>query len=89
MSLWGLYGPSSQSLMTKRVGVSAQGQLQGALGSIVGIANIIAPTMFNAVFAAALSTFKQWRLPGAPFLLSAALLLVAVGIGTKATAVEP
>ena len=36
--------------------------------------------------AAALSTFKQWRLPGAPFLLSAALLLLAVGISVKATA---
>lgn len=88
MGLWGLYGPSSQSLMTKRIGPTQQGQLQGALGSIVGVANIIAPTIFSVVFAAALSTFRNWRLPGAPFLLSAVLLLLAVGLGLKATAVE-
>jgi DHA1 family tetracycline resistance protein-like MFS transporter len=85
MGLWGLYGPSSQSLMTKRIGPSRQGQLQGALGSIVGMANIVAPTIFSAVFAAALSTFRSWRMPGAPFLLAAALLLVAAGLGLRAT----
>ena len=88
MGFWGLYGPSSQSLMTKRVGPTHQGQLQGALGSIVGVANIVAPTIFSAVFAAALSTFRTWRLPGAPFLLSAAFLLLAMVLGLKATAVE-
>jgi DHA1 family tetracycline resistance protein-like MFS transporter len=54
----------------------------------VGVANIIAPTIFSVVFAAALSTFRNWRLPGAPFLLSAVLLLLAVGLGLKATGVE-
>ena len=85
MAIWGLYGPSAQSLMTRRVGTAEQGQLQGALSSITGIANMIAPTLFSLVFAGALSTFREWRLPGAPFLVAASCLLVATGLGLRAT----
>jgi DHA1 family tetracycline resistance protein-like MFS transporter len=86
MAIWGLYGPSAQSLMSRRVSESEQGQLQGALSSITGIANLVAPAIFSFIFAAALSTFKDWRMPGAPFLLAAALLVVAVGLAFVGTA---
>ena len=82
MALWGLYGPSAQSLMTSRVGQSEQGQLQGALSSITGMANMIAPAVFSLVFAAAISTFRTWRLPGAPFILASAIL-VGGGAGDR------
>lgn len=85
MALWGLYGPSSQSLMTNRVGASEQGQLQGALSSITGVANMLAPAVFSFVFAAAIGAFRDWRLPGAPFLLASAILVVAVGLGIEGT----
>ncbi len=85
MAIWGLYGPSAQSLMTRRVAESEQGQLQGALSSITGIANMISPALFSLVFAAALSSFRSWRLPGAPFLIAALLLVVATGLGLRAT----
>lgn len=85
MGLWGLYGPSAQSLMTQRVGPSEQGQLQGALGSLTGIANVISPKLFSLTFVAALGTFRAWGLPGAPFLLSAVIMLVAIGLGLQAT----
>jgi MFS transporter, DHA1 family, tetracycline resistance protein len=84
MALWGLYTPSAQSLMTRRVGLSQQGQLQGALSSVTGIANMISPALFSFTFAAALSTFRSWRLPGAPFLLAAAILVIALGLGLHA-----
>jgi DHA1 family tetracycline resistance protein-like MFS transporter len=83
MALWGLYGPSAQSLMTRRVGQSEQGQLQGALSSLTGIANMLAPALFSLIFAAALGTFRQWHLPGAPFLVASGALLVAMGLGVK------
>jgi DHA1 family tetracycline resistance protein-like MFS transporter len=85
MALWGLYGPAAQSLMTRRVGESEQGQLQGALSSLTGIANMISPALFSLVFSAALTTVRSWRLPGAPFLLASALLLVAAALGWHAT----
>lgn len=84
MALWGLYGPSAQSLMTRRFGQSEQGQLQGALSSLIGIANMLSPALFSLTFAAALSTFRSWRLPGAPFLMAAAVLIVALGLGLHA-----
>src|SRR5262249_54996399 len=89
MAFWGLYGPSAQSLMTRRVDPSEQGRLQGALASVVGIANVISPIMFSRIFAASLSTSRGWQLPGAAFLLSALLLVIAGGIGWEATKDQP
>src|SRR6202453_1582203 len=43
LSLWGLGSPAMQSLMTRRVDKSAQGQLQGAMMSMFGVAGMIAP----------------------------------------------
>jgi DHA1 family tetracycline resistance protein-like MFS transporter len=86
MAIWGLYGPSAQSLMSRRVSESEQGKLQGALSSITGIANLIAPAIFSVIFAAALSTFQAWRLPGAPFLVAAVLLLLALTLAFVGTA---
>jgi DHA1 family tetracycline resistance protein-like MFS transporter len=85
MAIWGLYGPSAQSLMTRRVGESEQGQLQGALSSLTGVANMVSPALFTLVFSAALTTFRGWGVPGAPFLLASGLLLVAVGLGLHAS----
>ena len=88
IGFWGLYGPSAQSLMTRRVGPTEQGQLQGALSSLTGVANVVSPALFSAVFAAALSTFREWRLPGAPFLLSSLFLVTAIALGLQATRAE-
>jgi DHA1 family tetracycline resistance protein-like MFS transporter len=88
MGVWGLYGPSAQSLMTQRVGPSEQGQLQGALSSLTGVANVVAPYLFSSIFAAALSTFRRWQMPGAPFLLATVFLAVALILGLKASEPE-
>ena len=55
--------------MTRRVGQSEQGQLQGALSSLTGMANMLAPALFSLTFAAALGMFRRWNAPGAPFLI--------------------
>jgi DHA1 family tetracycline resistance protein-like MFS transporter len=85
MSFWGLAGPTSQSLMSQRVGPSEQGQLQGANSSIQGLGNLIGPGVFSLTFAYAIGTGKDWGLPGAPFLLAALMLLVAALIAWRAT----
>jgi len=46
-ALMGLFGPSVQSLMSRRVGISEQGQLQGATSSIMGITGMIGPGLFT------------------------------------------
>lgn len=77
-SLWSLAGPSSQALMTQRVSPSEQGELQGALGSLRGIAMVIGPGMFSGLFAFFIS--PERLLPGAPWFLAALLLLAALAV---------
>jgi MFS transporter, DHA1 family, tetracycline resistance protein len=47
----GLFGPSVQGLMTRRVAPTEQGQLQGADSSIMGITGLIGPALFTLTFA--------------------------------------
>jgi DHA1 family tetracycline resistance protein-like MFS transporter len=82
-ALFGLTYPNLQSIMTGRVGETEQGRLQGAVASLMGVAGIIAPVMFTQTFAAAIEPARGWNLPGLPFLIAAALLLVAAGIAWR------
>ena len=85
MSLWGLYGPAAQGLMTQRVGRNAQGALQGALASLQTATGIFGPALFSETFATAISTRRAWNVPGAPFLLASMLLVVAVVLSLRIT----
>lgn len=92
MTLWGLAGPSAQGLMTQRVDPSAQGQLQGAQSSLMGIAGLFGPGLFTWTFATFIGPLAAWHLPGAPFLLAAVLLFGAMAIAavvTGRTPIEP
>jgi DHA1 family tetracycline resistance protein-like MFS transporter len=84
-ALYGLSNPSLQSLMTRQVGPSEQGQLQGANGSLNGIANMAAPILFTQVFALAVGRYRQVNLPGAPLLLASVLLVAALVVGWYVT----
>jgi DHA1 family tetracycline resistance protein-like MFS transporter len=79
MAFWGLAGPATQALMTRRVRPSEQGQLQGAIASINGVTGLMGPALFTQVFAYFIGPGASWRLPGAPF-LSASLLLIASAV---------
>jgi DHA1 family tetracycline resistance protein-like MFS transporter len=82
LALWGIANPSFQALMSRRIDPSEQGQLQGALGSIRAVTGMLGPLVFTQVFAAAVHHGGP-QLLGAPFLLSAALLIVAILIGFR------
>ena len=51
-SLYGAASPALQSLMSSRVGADEQGRLQGAQGSLMGVASMVAPLLFTQLFAA-------------------------------------
>ncbi|WP_309890361.1 TCR/Tet family MFS transporter [Archangium sp.] len=89
MSLWGLFGPASQGLMSSRMGPSEQGQLQGALSSLMGIAGMIGPALFTQLFALGIDPERNWNLPGAPFLFSMLLLVFAGLLASRVTAPRP
>lgn len=81
MSLWGFAGPSAQALMSRRVSPSEQGQLQGAAAGLQSLAAIFGPGLFTLAFAATIHT-----MPGAAFVIAAALVLLAMVIGWRVTA---
>jgi DHA1 family tetracycline resistance protein-like MFS transporter len=75
LSLWGLSSPPMQALMSRRVDPSEQGQLQGALMSLFGVAGMIAPLVFTQIFSIAISPRWGLHLPGAPYFLASALMV--------------
>ena len=87
MSLMGLATPALQGLMTARVQNFEQGELQGAIGSVGAIAQMIGPIMFSFVFAQSISAtlLLPTRLPGATFYLAALILgaAAAAALTTK------
>ena len=85
MALWGFFTPSAQSLMSRRVSSTEQGQLQGAIHSLRGITGLIGPVLFTLTFAFAINPAHDWQLPGAPFLLAALLLFGAIPMAWRVT----
>ena len=74
VALWGTAGAAMQALLTRKVGVTEQGQLQGALASLRGVSGLIGPGLFTLTFAQFIGDWNFAGLPGAPFLLAALLL---------------
>ncbi len=85
-ALWGLAMPTIQSLMTRRVSESEQGQLQGANNSVGSIAGIASPLFFGAVYSASVGGAPFFPFIGTAFLMAAAVLAGAAVIGAMAGA---
>ena len=84
MALWGLAGPAIQEMTSRLVSPSEQGQLQGAYSSSRSITGLFGPGLFTGIFA-----WLPGFLPGAPFLLAAAILVGAAGVSWAVTKPSP
>nr|WP_236649547.1 TCR/Tet family MFS transporter [Rhodopirellula sp. SM50] len=77
-ALGGLAGPTIQSLITKTVDETEQGEVQGALTSLQGLTSIAAPIVFTSgLFGYFTSEVAPFQFAGAPFLLGGILIFVA------------
>jgi DHA1 family tetracycline resistance protein-like MFS transporter len=85
VALWGLVGPSMQALMSARVGPSAQGELQGALGAMRGIGGMLGQLLFTNVLALAIAAGGTPAWSGLGYLTAAALTLLSLAIAMRAT----
>lgn len=83
LGLWGLTGPSVQSLLSQRVSGGEQGQLQGTIAALRSLTGIFGPLLFTQVFAFAIEPARSVQVPGAPYFLGAVLLLLSIGVALK------
>lgn len=77
-ALGSVAGPAMQGIMSRTVDDDQQGELQGVLTSVNALAIIIAPIVMTRTFWYFNGPDAPINLPGAPFLLSAALTLVSI-----------
>jgi DHA1 family tetracycline resistance protein-like MFS transporter len=86
MAFWGVSGAALQALMTQRVAPDQQGQLQGATTSVQSVSQLVGPFLFTLTFAYFIAAQAPLKMPGAPFLLASALLLLALVIAARTLA---
>lgn len=81
--LGGLCGPSLQSVISGHVPANQQGELQGALTSLMSLTAVIGPVIMNTTFAYFTSTKAPFHLPGVHFLIGAFCMLLSVIIANR------
>ena len=81
-ALAGLYQPSLNNMISSRLSSSEQGELQGAVGAVTGLALMLGPLPMTYLFKKFTEVEKTSALylPGAPFLFGAVLSLIALTI---------
>ena len=72
--LGGITMPAIQAIMAGHVPPNQQGELQGAITSLMSAAAIIGPLLMNNLFYYFTHSDAPFQLPGAPFLLGAVLM---------------
>ncbi|MES2559627.1 MAG: TCR/Tet family MFS transporter [Bacteroidota bacterium] len=81
--LGGIAGPALQGIISSQVPPNEQGELQGALTSLMSVTSIIGPVMMNGIFAYFTSADAPVYLPGASFYLAAFLTILSLFFSYK------
>ena len=93
-ALGGLAQPALQGIMSRTIPASAQGELQGAIAAVMSLSMVISPWMMTQIFSAFIDpetpvvlfgvtvsqTGAPFYFPGAPFVFSSILELIALGL---------
>ncbi len=82
-ALGGIAGPALQSIISGFAPSNEQGELQGALTSLMSATTIFAPPLMTTIFAYFTDDQSPVKFPGAPFLLSSVLVFVSVFLASR------
>lgn len=82
--LGGIASPTIQGMISNQVPANEQGELQGALTSLISISSIIGPVMMTNTFYFFSREDAAIFLPGAPFFLGAAFILLGLVLAVLA-----
>lgn len=72
-ALGGFAGPALQGIMTSSVPSNEQGELQGALTSLISLTSIFGPLLMTGLFSYFSGAAAPFYFPGAPFMMAAVL----------------
>jgi MFS transporter, DHA1 family, tetracycline resistance protein len=84
--LGGIAGPALQGIISNQVPANEQGELQGALTSLISITSIVGPPLMTNLFAYFTGSKAPVYFPGAPFLMGAILSLLSVILAMRSLA---
>lgn len=76
--LGGICGPSLQSVISGHVAANQQGELQGALTSLMSLTTIFGPLLMNSTFSYFTSARAPFHFPGIHFLIGATCMLLSI-----------
>lgn len=82
-ALSGFAGPSLQSIMTGQIPEDQQGELQGAITSMVSLTAILGPPLMTDLFARFTNDSLGVYFPGAPYLMGAIFTFMSIGFAFR------
>jgi len=76
--LGGIAGPTLQGIISNQVPGNEQGELQGALTSIMSITNILGPLLMTYIFYTFTQPDAPVKFPGAAFMAGALVMITSL-----------
>lgn len=85
----GIAGPALQGIMSGNVPPNEQGELQGALTSMISVTSIIGPIFMTMLFAKFSGPHALVNFPGAPFLTGSVMIFISTFLASKSFRKNP
>lgn len=77
LNLTSIAWPAAQGMMSRTAAANEQGQMQGAVNSLRGIAGMVGPGIFTLLFAKAVGDWSYLHTPGLPFYFASFLVAMS------------
>jgi DHA1 family tetracycline resistance protein-like MFS transporter len=87
--LGGIAGPALQSTISGQVPATEQGELQGALTSLISVTGVVGPLLMSYLFGEFTRKGAPVYFPGAPFMLGAVLALGSALLAVRSLRKHP
>ncbi len=88
-SFFGIAGPATQGMLSKAVGPSEQGMLQGGLASLQSVTQVLGPLVGSSLFGFFISDDAPVKVPGATFYLGAFFIFLSLVLARRTFARTP
>ncbi|ULQ55509.1 TCR/Tet family MFS transporter [Flavihumibacter rivuli] len=87
--LGGIAGPAIQGIISSSVPPNEQGELQGALTSLMSATSIVGPPVMTNLFSYFTGTAAPFKFAGAPFVMAAILVLISSWLAYRSLHTNP